>query len=121
MVGKPDERRGKSRASRLCSEPRLQLQSLITEFMISEDPVAYIVQPPRLLDQLREILRCKYYSLRTKDNYVYWVRFLRRGSIAKARFRSVFRVFLASSPYETCAKRYKKKSNLTHQSSPSAA
>ncbi len=38
------------------------MQSLITVFMMSPDPVAYIAQTPRLLDQLREILSYKHYS-----------------------------------------------------------
>ncbi len=33
-----------------------------------------ILQAPRLLDQLRESIRYKHYSLRTEDAYVYWVR-----------------------------------------------
>jgi hypothetical protein len=31
-------------------------------------------RPPRLLDQLRERIRYKHYSLRTEQAYVYWVR-----------------------------------------------
>lgn len=33
-----------------------------------------ILQSPRLLDQLRESIRYKHYSLRTEEAYVYWVR-----------------------------------------------
>jgi integrase len=33
-----------------------------------------ILQAPRLLDQLRESIRYKHYSMRTEDAYVYWVR-----------------------------------------------
>lgn len=29
---------------------------------------------PRLLDRLRECIRCKHYSIRTEQSYVYWVR-----------------------------------------------
>lgn len=42
------------------------------------NPVAYIPQSPRLLDQLREVLRYKHYSLRTEEAYVYWVKFFVR-------------------------------------------
>ena len=41
-------------------------------------PVSYIPQSPRLLDQLREVLRYKHYSLRTEEAYVYWVKFFVR-------------------------------------------
>jgi integron integrase len=41
-------------------------------------PVAYPAQPPRLLNQLREVIRYKHYSLKTEDAYVYWVRFFIR-------------------------------------------
>lgn len=33
---------------------------------------------PRLLDQVREAIRYKHYSLRTEDVYVYWIRFFIR-------------------------------------------
>ena len=38
-------------------------------------PAPYIPQSTRLLDQLREVLRYKHYSLRTEKAYVYWVKF----------------------------------------------
>ena len=41
-------------------------------------PVAYIPLSTRLLDQLREVLRYKYYSLRTEEAYLYWVKFFVR-------------------------------------------
>ena len=51
------------------------------------NPVSYIPQSPRLLDQLREVLRYKHYSLRTEEAYVYWVRFFvrwqRRDGVAR--------------------------------------
>jgi site-specific recombinase XerD len=43
--------------------------------MIS-DP--HILPPLRLLDQLRQVLRYKHYSLRTEQAYLYWVRFFVR-------------------------------------------
>jgi hypothetical protein len=43
--------------------------------MIS-DP--HILPPVRLLDQLRQVLRYKHYSLRTEQAYLYWVRFFVR-------------------------------------------
>ena len=39
------------------------------------NPVAYPTPPKRLLDQLREVLRYRHYSLKTEEAYVYWVRF----------------------------------------------
>ncbi len=41
-------------------------------------PVSYISQSARLLDQLREVIRCKHYSLRTEEAYVYWTKFFVR-------------------------------------------
>ncbi len=51
---------------------------VITVFMMSSKPVTYIPQSPRLLDQLREVLRYKHYSLRTEEAYLYWVKFFVR-------------------------------------------
>ena len=41
-------------------------------------PDLHIPQSLRLMDQLREVLRYKHYSLRTEEAYVYWVRFFIR-------------------------------------------
>ena len=49
---------------------------------MSAKPVSYIPQSPRLLDQLREVLRYKHYSLRTEEAYLYWVKFLSAGMAA---------------------------------------
>ena len=38
----------------------------------------YLPQSKRLLDQLREVLRYKHYSLKTEQAYLYWVRFFVR-------------------------------------------
>jgi hypothetical protein len=46
--------------------------------MMAVKSVSYIPQPPRLLDQLREVLRYKHYSLRTEEAYLYWVKFFVR-------------------------------------------
>ena len=46
--------------------------------MMSTKPVSYIPQSARLLDQLREVLRYKHYSLRTEEAYLYWVKFFVR-------------------------------------------
>jgi site-specific recombinase XerD len=46
--------------------------------MMSAKTVSYIPQSPRLLDQLREVLRYKHYSLRTEEAYLYWVKFFVR-------------------------------------------
>ena len=40
--------------------------------------VAYLPQSKRLLEQVREVLRYKHYSLKTEQAYVYWVRFFVR-------------------------------------------
>lgn len=50
-------------------------------------PVSYIPQSTRLLDQLREVLRYKHYSLRTEEAYVYWVRFFVRWHTRNAQAR----------------------------------
>ena len=49
-------------------------------------PDLHIPQSLRLLDQLREVLRYKQYSLRTEQAYLHWVRFfLFAGMAATAR------------------------------------
>jgi hypothetical protein len=73
-------------------------------FMMSVNSVSYIARSPRLLAQLREVLRNKHYSLRTEEAYAYLVKFLRFGSVVVARRTGVFRAFLGSSPYGICAK-----------------
>lgn len=40
--------------------------------------VAYLPQSKRLLDQVREVLRYRHYSLKTEQAYLYWVRFFVR-------------------------------------------
>ena len=62
----------------------------ISVFMMSSKPVSYIPQSPRLLDQLREVLRYKHYSLRTEEAYLYWVKFFVRwqGRNGQARHPS---------------------------------
>ncbi|WP_225902691.1 site-specific integrase [Pseudanabaena sp. PCC 6802] len=32
------------------------------------------VQPPRLLDQVRQVIRLKHMSIKTEDSYVYYIR-----------------------------------------------
>jgi hypothetical protein len=61
--------------------------------MMSFNPVSYIARSSRLLAQLRVVLRNKYYSVRTEEHCVYWVKFLRCGSVVAARRRAIFRVF----------------------------
>ena len=41
-------------------------------------PDSRVPRPLRLLDQVREAIRCKHYSARTEQAYVYWVRFFVR-------------------------------------------
>jgi integron integrase len=42
------------------------------------NPVAYLPQSKRLLEQVSEVIRYKHYSLKTEQAYVYWVRFFVR-------------------------------------------
>jgi len=44
----------------------------------SMNSVAYLPQSKRLLDQVREVLRYKHYSLKTEQAYLYWIRFFVR-------------------------------------------
>ena len=39
------------------------------------NPVVYLPQSKRLLEQVREVLRYKHYSLKTEQAYLYWIRF----------------------------------------------
>lgn len=34
----------------------------------------YVTRPARLLDQMRDLIRLRHYSIRTEDAYLYWVR-----------------------------------------------
>ena len=58
-------------------------------FAMAQTRPEYGVHPLRLLDQLREVVRLKHYSLRTEDAYVAWIRryihFHRRRHPAGAR------------------------------------
>jgi integron integrase len=47
---------------------------------VKSDMPAASPQPPRLLDQMRERIRVKHYSLSTEKTYLYWVRFFIRWS-----------------------------------------
>ena len=54
------------------------------------NPVTYLPQSSRLLDQVSEVLRYRHYSLRTEQAYRYGVRFFvrwsrRRGSMRHPR------------------------------------
>ena len=42
------------------------------------NPVTYQPQSKRLLDQVREVIRYKHYSLKTEQAYLYWIRFFIR-------------------------------------------
>ena len=44
------------------------------------NPVTYLPQSPRLLDQVSEVLRYRHYSLRTEQANRYWVRFSCAGA-----------------------------------------
>lgn len=40
-----------------------------------DDTVFSVAHAPRLLDQVRQSLRVKHYSLRTEESYLYWIRY----------------------------------------------
>jgi integrase len=42
--------------------------------LLEQIPPQYAVRPPRLLDQVRDLIRVKHYSIRTEKAYVDWVR-----------------------------------------------
>jgi site-specific recombinase XerD len=43
-------------------------------------PGTSVLQPARLLDQVRERIRCTHYSLKTEKAYLYWARVFIRWS-----------------------------------------
>ena len=54
---------------------------------MSTKPVSYTPQSARLLDQLREVLRYKHYSLHTEKAYCYWVKFFVRLHVRSGQTR----------------------------------
>ncbi|MBV7337704.1 phage integrase N-terminal SAM-like domain-containing protein [Chloroflexi bacterium TSY] len=42
-----------------------------------------MTQPPKLLDQVRHVLRAKHYSIRTEEAYLHWIRRFRAEFIGK--------------------------------------
>ena len=44
------------------------------KFVPSEGKVSEPVSKPRLINQVREVIRCKHYSIRTEQTYVDWIR-----------------------------------------------
>jgi site-specific recombinase XerD len=52
----------------------------MSSYKISVKPSAPALQSTRILDQLRERIRYRHYSLSTEQVYVYWVRFFIRWS-----------------------------------------
>ena len=52
--------------------------------MLADSPIP---QPLRLLEQLRQALRYRHYSLRTEEAYTYWVRFFVRWHGRNGRMR----------------------------------
>ena len=40
-----------------------------------EDTVSAVANQPRLLEQVRQSLRVRHYSLRTEESYLYWIRY----------------------------------------------
>lgn len=63
------------------------MRDAITVSVMSAKPASYIPQSPRLLDQLREVLRYKHYSLRTEESYVNWVKLFARLHGCNAQVR----------------------------------
>jgi hypothetical protein len=53
----------------------MSMLDVITVLIVSANPVSYIPQASRLLDQLGEALRYKHYILRSEEAYLYWVNF----------------------------------------------
>lgn len=43
-----------------------------------DDTVSSVASKPRLLEQVRQSLRVKHYSLRTEESYLYWIRYFIR-------------------------------------------
>jgi hypothetical protein len=52
---------------------RLNLSDNLVNRMSSPSQTVSAAQPPRLLDQLRDRLRLRHYSIRTEQAYVNWV------------------------------------------------
>ena len=82
-------RRDKTEEQGLPEPPRKPHNPLDTEpfeadtvflymLLVAMNPVAYLPQSQRLLDQLREVLRYRHYSLKTEQAYLFWVRFFVR-------------------------------------------
>ena len=44
------------------------------KFVPSEGKVSEPISKPRLINQVREVIRCKHYSIRTEQTYVDWIR-----------------------------------------------
>lgn len=51
------------------------------------NPVAYLPQSMRLLEQVREVIRYNHYSLTTEQAYVYWARFVIRWHVRDGKMR----------------------------------
>ena len=56
-------------------EAKLHALYVMPVIMIPSTPVVYHSPQPRLLDQVREVIRFKHYSLKAEEAYVYWVRY----------------------------------------------
>ena len=41
---------------------------------MDNDPNTGTTKPPRLLEQLRDAIRRRHYSLRTEETYIHWVK-----------------------------------------------
>jgi hypothetical protein len=73
---------------------RLNLSDKLVNRMCSPSQIVSAAQPPRLLDQLRDRLRLRHYSLRTEQAYIHWVKryilFYGKRTLPRwARWRSV--------------------------------
>ena len=66
-------------------EAKLHALYVMPVIMIPSTPVVYHSPQPRLLDQVREVIRFEHYSSKTEEAYVYWVRISSSGMVAKVR------------------------------------
>ena len=58
--------------------------------------VDFPVSKPRLLDQVRHVIRCKHYSIRTEHSYIDWIKrfiFSTTASIPKIWANRIFLPF----------------------------
>jgi hypothetical protein len=74
---------------RLQSRFGMRMLDAKTAFIMATKPVSHIAQSARLPDRLREVLRHKHYSLRTKEACLYWVPFFVRWHARSGQVRRI--------------------------------